>query len=155
MAKFSNAKVGDKVWSIAYGWGEITGVGDYLFRVKFSDCCDCKLYNFDGKRVVSGEIYPTLFWKEFNIPVKDDKKPFNLVNFLKENLTYKEFVKDEKNYILYFDANRGKWDWIDLGNDYVFTAYFNDCTYKIVNKLSEQKISPKQLKEAYKELGWL
>ena len=57
---FSNAKIGDKVWSIRSGWTEITEIGGndyYPINIKgIMYSLDGKLWNFDTS--------PSLFWKE-------------------------------------------------------------------------------------------
>ena len=71
---FSNAKIGDKVWSIRSGWTEITEIGGnayYPINIKgIIYSLDGKLWNFDTS--------PSLFWQEqtFNLskPLPDFKK---------------------------------------------------------------------------------
>lgn len=73
---FRNAKVGDKVWRHASGWGEITSVThdeDYLLWVEFEG--DCGSFTIDG-RYCEDDISPTLFWDEikFDIPERPKRK---------------------------------------------------------------------------------
>ena len=70
---FKDAKIGDKVWDFAYGWGVI----DYIkhtyncpIRVDFLNGVTIS-YTLDGKPNANSEN-PTLFWDEvkFEIPSK-------------------------------------------------------------------------------------
>lgn len=70
---FSNAKVGDKVWSLNKGWGIVEKTGQsaiYTFRVRYNEEIT-ELYTEDGKMYRSDK-YPTLFWDElvFEVPKK-------------------------------------------------------------------------------------
>jgi len=74
---FENAKVGDKVWSINYGWGEITEIytGDtYPICVRFVGESGIT-YTLNGY-IDEFDMNPTLFWDElqFEIPVKPKRK---------------------------------------------------------------------------------
>ena len=77
MEKFENAKVGDKVWEIRYGWGKIVKVNKkliYPIEAKFKNIYTD--YTLGGKGF-SGDLNPTLFWNEFEIPeengVRDER----------------------------------------------------------------------------------
>ena len=75
MKMFENAKIGDKVWDIRLGWGEIIEIGYtilYPITVKFDSIID--KYTFEGKWAIKDK-FPTLFWNEFKIPEKAFKKP--------------------------------------------------------------------------------
>ena len=68
MPQFDDAKVGDKVWSVANGWGKITGVDNsdnYPIEVTY-DNENWASYKSDG-REFSSEPNPTLFWDEVKI----------------------------------------------------------------------------------------
>lgn len=157
MAKFSNAKIGDGVWSSVYGKGDIVNIeskGDYPIDVKFDKEIRIS-YTLDGKKY-KFDKYPTLFWNEFNIPTEeDDKPPFNLVEFLKENLEPKEFNNKEKNWIIFLNSETNKWYFHDCGEDCIITVYFRTAEREIVDKLDEIEVTPRQLKDAYKVLKWL
>lgn len=80
--KFSNAKVGDKVYNILLGeWGTITNIDPYEIYgidVEFSECREC--YTFDGK-IYKVDKNPILFWNEVKLPTaEEDRPPFNLEN---------------------------------------------------------------------------
>lgn len=65
---FSKARVGDRVWSIQSGWGEITSISGKRtrpIRVKFR--LDYEDYYKNGK-TSSIDEYPSLFWTEIPIP---------------------------------------------------------------------------------------
>jgi len=65
MKTFENAKVGDKVWYVAKGWGKIKLVDGYNCQypiiVAFNN--NTESFTFEGKNWISDE-YPTLFWEE-------------------------------------------------------------------------------------------
>lgn len=165
MAKFDNAKVGDRVWSIRYGWGKIKNVAlnkVYGLLIEFlrSDGTpyEC-VYTFDGKDYDS-DRYPTLFWNGFHIPTeKEDKKPFNLVEFLRENLEPVEFNEDKFNYFLTYNVRSKELEFnasmicVD-----VHLTYFHLCSDELKNverTLNDNKVTIQQLKDAYRMLGWL
>ena len=77
---FSKAKVGDKVWSPAHGWGQIicsqtTGCGlpGYPIRVKFqrpkNQVHQLFSYTFGGK-TNDNHILPDLYWNDFEPPTE-------------------------------------------------------------------------------------
>lgn len=163
MLKFDNVKVGDRVFSIQYGLGTIDRFGTVndhkVFKVDF-DNGDYEWYFKDG-RVNIDDVNPTLFWNEFRIPTEeDDKKPFDLVEFLRENLEPRDFRWDTNNIELRFShkSNKWKWNWSVL-NQSIGAVYFrdrnNDILHYIVDILNQNKITPQQLRNAYRELGWL
>ena len=157
MPKFSNAKIGDRVWSSIYGWGEINGIYDgSMLKVIFTDESKTveTYFTVDGKHNI-GDKYPTLFWNEFHIPIEEDKKSFDLVEYLKENLVPKKFVCGEYNYYCYFDGKNEKWymNYDETTQD--IKVYFDDIDEYFADMLNKNKITPQQLKKAYKTLGWL
>ena len=53
---------------------------------------------FPDGRAEKKDANPTLFWNEIKLPAEEeDKKPFDLVEFLKKNLVPKEFKEDDDN----------------------------------------------------------
>lgn len=161
MEKFRTAKVGDKVWCVRFGWGTIYKIYDdeiYGIKVEYINTKGMTQYDsftFDGKYYKS-DINPILFWNEIKLPTtEEDKKPFDLVEFLRENLKPKEFVNDMLNYYLYFDYDSSSWH--SLYNEYCerMDTYFKFIGCNITEELNNNMISPKQLRDAYKKLGWL
>jgi hypothetical protein len=162
VAKFSNAKIGDRAWNIMHGWGTIVAIKeneDYpiCFKADIDSFCT---FDLDGKRYITDK-YPTLFWNEFHIPSdEEDKKPFNLVDFLRDNLEPREFRWDTNNIELHFSHRLNKWKWTCSGvYQSIGVVYFrdrdNDIFHYIVDTLNENKVTLTQLKKAYLELGWL
>ena len=97
---FSNAKVGDKVWSITYGWGEIIKGGcctSYPLSVKFIN--DYVRYTFSGKQYQSQN--QSLFWNEFEIPESAYKKPLPKLEVDTKVLVWDDYDEDVK-YRRYF-----------------------------------------------------
>lgn len=66
---FKDAKVGDKVWSLLFGWGKVVRFGDYPY-VKYPvevehDTGTNQWYSTAGQR--RDDQNPTLFWNEVKI----------------------------------------------------------------------------------------
>jgi hypothetical protein len=73
---FEKAQVGDKVWSVEYGWGKIVDINNslrYPITVEFNDFASLKLFSFHG----SYEDHQTLFWDE--IPIVAPPRPKRMV----------------------------------------------------------------------------
>lgn len=160
MSKFDNARVGDRVFDLLKGWGTIVEIRkneEYPIYVN-ADIDSFCTFTLDGKRYVK-DLTPTLFWSEVNIPTdEEDRNPFNLVEFLRENTRCVEFDIGKNNYCIHYDEENGI---LDIGYllflDYLGTVYLDgdsNLDY-IVKKLNEHKVTPKELKDAYKLLGWI
>lgn len=154
MAKFSNAKVGEGVFSSVNGCGKIVGICSeraHPIEVKFDNGIKDS-YTFDGTQF-DDDKYPSLFWNEFHIPTdEEDRKHFDLVDFLKENLEPKEFKFEEWNeYIVNIDEV-----WVGRATTCIEipTIYFKSVRDSVLDTLTTEKVTMKQLKQAYKELGW-
>jgi hypothetical protein len=75
---FSQAKVGDKVWSCEYGGGVIKQIfynRDYPLKVYFEQTGMEESYTLKGRQALIN-LYPTLFWSEihFDIPERPKRK---------------------------------------------------------------------------------
>lgn len=155
MAKFSNVKVGDKIFLIGEGWCKV--------RLRYRSCFYLEnekglplqpAFDLDGR--ISGERTVVCYWKEVILPTEEeDKKPFDLVDFLRDNLEPKEFEYKKENFYLYYSPYGKRWYSHITTYDDVLAVYFKRCTRELVDELDENKITPQQLKQAYKELGWL
>lgn len=72
-----DVRVGDKVWDIYFGWGEVMRLDDdgspLSIYVKFKDYREW--FSMDGKKQVA-DVNPTLFWKpeDYKIPEKPKKE---------------------------------------------------------------------------------
>lgn len=163
MAKFDNVKENNRVWSVQHGWETVTdfseGYVHWFFQVKFDNGYD-QWYFPDG-RAEKKDANPTLFWNEIKLPAEEeDKKPFDLVEFLKKNLVPKEFKEDDDNIFLNYDYIEKRIDW-DCNEivEIMGTIYFEDVEFEklniLVNEMNDRGVTPEQLKEAYKKLGWL
>lgn len=60
--QFTNVKVGDRVWSINYSWGEVISVKGIIFRVSFPSRGAIIRYYFSGIAFESITGVQTLFW---------------------------------------------------------------------------------------------
>jgi hypothetical protein len=71
---FENAQVGDRVWSIRYGWGTINIIKDHKIYVVFDHLNRPRIFTSQGK-LYDDDLNPTLFWDEvkFDIPQKPIK----------------------------------------------------------------------------------
>jgi hypothetical protein len=65
---FRDAKVGDRVWSMKWGWGDIRKINYEYSTVDYQSFKNNLLYkfNWDG-RENSEDTSPTLFWDEVKI----------------------------------------------------------------------------------------
>lgn len=89
---FENARVGDKVWSFEFGWGEIIHIysdteSNYPVKVNFEgesdngcDVTETETYTTCGRR--SAEYKQSLFWDEikFDAPKRQPRKVTKYVN---------------------------------------------------------------------------
>ncbi len=82
-------------------------------------------------------------------------KPLDLVEFLKENLVPKEFEYESDNYTLLYDySTKALYINIDIQTESTF-PYFNSISFEVLGTLNDNKITLKQLKQAYKKLNWI
>ena len=94
---FENAKVGDKVWSIKYGFGEVDSIHKFgvpTINVKFENYknpLDTKSYFTSGIKKNS-KYTRDLYWKKVNIPTEPKRK-----------LTKKIVVGDKITFEKYYD----------------------------------------------------
>ena len=106
---FKNAKVGDKVWSMMWGWGKIVQIrhqNKYPIEVEFIDdnCCS---YTYGGKYNVK-DASQTLFWQKFKIPEEAYIKPLSKLEVDTKVLVWqKGETEKHKRYFSHFD-----WDMI-------------------------------------------
>ena len=64
---FKDAKVGDRVWCIMYGWGTVDDINGSCLEVRFdTPYIENKWFDEDGK-YSTPDIHPTLFWDEVHI----------------------------------------------------------------------------------------
>lgn len=75
MAKFDNAKVGDRVYDVLRGWGTIIAIElnqEYpiYFNADIDSFCT---FTLDGKRDKIDKT-PTLFWNEVKLPTDEEDK---------------------------------------------------------------------------------
>ena len=159
MEKFSNAKVGDKVWHVSFGYGEIISINDltmYPIKAKFNysdNSWIVETFTASGKECTE-DVFPSLFWNKFHIPTdEEDKKPFNLLEFLINNLEQKEFEIGSSNLHLIYSY--GDWKRYESRSVEIFTVYFKSINDAVLKELTNQHITPKQLYEAYRTLKWI
>lgn len=65
----SNAKVGDKVWSFAYGWGIIVEIRhEFIYPIIVRFLKTSSTFTLDGKEMTN-DLRPTLLWDEVKYEV--------------------------------------------------------------------------------------
>lgn len=77
---FSKARVGDRVWSIRFGWGTIRKIDtnlNYPIRVHFDNGNGLDGYKYDG-RFGTGDQIPDLYWDE--VKIVPPPQPKRIVN---------------------------------------------------------------------------
>ena len=76
MVYFEGIKVGDRVWSLVYGWGVVTEVNPEdkyaQFRVKY-DVGGSDYFNYDGKYAYDSKTRQVLFWSK--VKLENTEKP--------------------------------------------------------------------------------
>ena len=83
------------------------------------------------------------------------QEEFNLVKYLEENLSPTKFQNGNPNEYLGYDYNDEEWKIFKVLSKDIITVYFISICDTVLEKLTFENITPDQLKEAYKELGWL
>lgn len=146
---FRNAKIGDKVWDIIYGWGNIISViKDYPFpiAVDFSNGKTIS-YKFNGKNNDT-DINPRLFWDEIKFEIPE--KPFDLEDELRR-LEVIKFKTDEQNYFLLWDNDVEKIEYDCLYyQEYPLMKYFNKESIKnFMDNIKGKNITREEFFKAY------
>lgn len=146
---FRNAKIGDKVWDIIYGWGNIISViKDYPFpiAVDFSNGKTIS-YKFNGKNNDT-DINPRLFWDEIKFEIPE--KPFDLEDELRR-LEVVKFKTDEQNYFLLWDNDVEKIEYDCLYyQEYPLMKYFNKESIKnFMYNIKGKNITREEFFKAY------
>lgn len=163
MAKFDNAKVGDKVFSTVYGWGKVFSVDktDVHFPLVIEFDKNIRMcYRSDGTTNVLNK-FPNLFWNEVKLPTDEEDKRFDLVEFLKDNIEPTEFVAGAENVTFVYNYTNNTWEIGIYNFTYIETTYISKISEEdylfndILDVLIEKQVTPQQLKQTYKELGWL
>jgi hypothetical protein len=104
---FENARVGDRVWSVEYGWGTVESVSKGVYPVVVSfDCGIDVTYTFSGMPRSSG--LQTLFWDEVKIeaPPRPRRKVKRTIEgwanvYSNELLTFHDSKEDADNEVSY------------------------------------------------------
>lgn len=167
---FSNATVGDRVWSLLHGWGTVDDVDrdarpedTVALHVRF-DIGETCWYNLEGK-YSSSDLSPELYWGK--VKIIPPEKPDTLIDFLKRNfdcigneefgigynLFYEELGEDnEPRWELLFSHDNEK----TIGSLVLLIAPTADGSYlEIEERLNLAKVTYEQMFDALKELGWI
>ena len=149
---FKNAKVGDIVWDFLHKYGIIEKLEENTILVKFNSGVKVT-YNLNGSCGYPVDTQ-TLFWNEIKYDIPE--KPFNLKEFLRENLEPKEFEYEKSNYYLVWDSREEEFDYSYSSFHESITPYFKRENMQIVvDTLNRESITLEDLKQAFKELEWI
>lgn len=147
-----NAKVGDRVWDIIYGWGNIISViknDPFPIAVDFSNGKTIS-YKFNGKNNDT-DINPRLFWDEIKYEIPE--KPFNLENELRQ-LEITEFRHGGNNQFLTWSnefKNIDSYYFNSFQNP--FLIYFTkESIDNFRENIKNKKITKEQFFSAYKKV---
>lgn len=103
---FETAKVGDKVWSMAFGWGEIerieTSITFYPIDVYFPSVIETFPYTVDGKEYPDS-TYQTLFWDE--VVIEAPQKPLPRPEVDTKVLVWYDNMPKYKRYFSHFSSS--------------------------------------------------
>lgn len=127
MAKFDNAKVGDKVFSTLYGWGKVFSVDktDVHFPLVIEFDKNIRMcYRSDGTTNVLNK-FPNLFWNEVKLPNEEEDRRFDLVEFLKDNIEPTEFVAGAENVTFVYNYTNNTWEIGIYNFTYIETIYIS------------------------------
>lgn len=86
---FSKAKVGDKVWSLAYGEGVITDIticGKFPVVIQFQALDHLEDYTIDGK-LYEEDVYPTLYRTQPTVTAPEPKDKVSVIKYITWLLT--------------------------------------------------------------------
>ena len=74
MTTFEDAKVGDRVWALSFGWGTVVDINKYrnLYPIQVSFGLTTCTYTTDGKSFID-HISQALFWDE--VVITPPEKP--------------------------------------------------------------------------------
>lgn len=149
----------DRVWSCIHGWGEIINNSKYekMYQLKIRfERGKIIFATLDGRENYYDK-YPTIFWNEHKIPtIESNDIPLNICNLLSETLEVKEFECGEYNYSIDYSHEFNSFTTIITKKiETLGRVYFKDVPNSTLKTLNDNGVTLKQLKEAYKELGWL
>ena len=100
MTTFENAKVGDRVWCLLYGWQTIESTD---FNINYPIATKKGTYTYDGKVQLSSQNR-TLYWDE--IVITPPSKPLPKLEVDTKVLVWDtDETMKQKRYFSYFDSN--------------------------------------------------
>ena len=167
---FSNATVGDRVWSLLHGWGTVDDVDRYAepedvvaLHVRF-DIGEACWYNLEG-RYSLGDLSPELYWGK--VKIISPEEPDTLIDFIKRNLDY--IGNDEFGIgfnLLYEELGEDReprWELLSsydnekmMGSLAFLVKPTADGSYlEIEQRLNLAKVTYEQMFDALKALGWI
>ena len=100
MTTFENAKVGDRVWCLLYGWQTIESTD---FNINYPIATKKGTYTYDGKVQLSSQNR-TLYWDE--IVITPPSKPLPKLEVDTKVLVWDDDeTMKQKRYFSHFDSN--------------------------------------------------
>lgn len=103
---FETARIGDRVWSVEYGWGVIDSISQsvYPLRVRFIGYSNADMYiYFDLKGLrPNGGKNQTLFWDEVKIDAP--KKPLPVLDIDTKVIVWNGNTPKTKRYFSHFNS---------------------------------------------------
>ena len=135
---FKNAQIGDRVYDYVLDkWGVIIDVN--------SDVCDgcpievefdsvIRFYTYDGRHF-GANTNPILFWDRVEIVAPP--RPFNLLQFLQDNLIQRKFIYGVENYYLIWNnrLNCVSYDYCLVSEE--DKIYFAKITNSIIDTIND------------------
>lgn len=157
--KFSNVKIGDKVYSLIDGWGTVIEIQEKNFKVLF-DRKDLDLgltltFDFTG-RYFSRDLNPILYWNEVKLPtIEEDEKPFHLDVFVKENIMPVAGNSNLNKIIYIFNNDTKKWSYgTFFGPSYLTGLAFENKGNEdeVIETFDREKVTYDDFMETLKKL---
>ena len=102
---FENAKIGDKVWSVGFGWGEVSSIVErdtYPIKVLFSGR-NKTTYTLEGKQLAN-HVHQTLYWDE--VVFKAPTKPLPALDVDTEVLVWMHPSEKHRRHFSHFNSQR-------------------------------------------------
>ena len=116
MTTFENAKVGDRVWCLLYGWQTIESTD---FNINYPIATKKGTYTYDGKVQLSSQNR-TLYWDE--IVITTPSKPLPKLEVDTKVLVWDDDeTMKQKRYFSYFDSNSNIYVFVHGGTSWTST----------------------------------
>ena len=116
MTTFENAKVGDRVWCLLYGWQTIESTD---FNINYPIATKKGTYTYDGKVQLSSQNR-TLYWDE--IVITPPSKPAPKLEVDTKVLVWdNDYHMKQKRHFSHFDSNSTIYVFVNGGTSWTTT----------------------------------